>query len=218
MTNILVLGDSHAGCFRKAKNDYRYTVIDVGGATAYGSIKFSSVTNALSIFEDNLKRHPQNNYVCTQLGEVDCGFVMWVRSKRKGISIEKQLVSSLNNYKNFLTNTVNKYYAPKNTIVLSAPLPTILDNTDKRFLKGARSEVNATLEQRTELTIGYNQRLSVICKEEGYGWIDVTTDTMDKTTGLVDEKWKNSNPYDHHLNPDLIWQIYEDKIRKLIKK
>jgi len=218
MTKILVLGDSHANCFLQAKSDFEYTVVAVGGATAYGSIKLGSVTNALTIFEDNLKRHQQNQYVCTQLGEVDCGFVIWVRSKRQGIPIEAQLEASLNNYKKFLNNTVMKYYSPEHTIVLSAPLPTILDNTNKRFLKGARSEVEASLDQRTKLTVYYNQSLSEICREQGYIWVDVTTETMDKPTGLIDEKWKNTDPYDHHLNPKLIWQVYENKIREYIRK
>ena len=44
------------------------------------------------------------------LGKVDCGFVIWVRSKKYNISIDNQINESVTNLFNFIKNEVlNKY-------------------------------------------------------------------------------------------------------------
>ena len=213
MTKILALGDSHILCFRKAYSNIKYTITAIPGATAQGAVNPNSKTNALKEFTKSLKSHLTNDYVCVQLGEVDCGFLIWYRAKKHNISIEDQLQNSLSNYEQFLKNTLNTYYKNEKILVLSAPLPTIEDNTNPKFLTGARSTVTVSLRERTDLTIEYNTRLSNICKTNNYIWIDITSDILNKKTKLVDEKWKNLNPYDHHLNPDMIWKLYEQKIK-----
>lgn len=77
------------------------------------------------------------------LGEVDCGFVIWVRSKRYNISIDDQINNSVNNLFTFVDNIIaTEKYTNKDIIICGSILPTIKDNTDKKFLNGVRSEVD----------------------------------------------------------------------------
>ena len=70
------------------------------------------------------------------LGEVDCGFVIWVKSKRYNISIDDQINVSVNNLFTFVDNIIaTTNYTNKDIIICGSILPTIKDNTDKKFLK-----------------------------------------------------------------------------------
>lgn len=48
------------------------------------------------------------------LGEVDCGFVIWVRSKKYNISIDNQINESITNLFNFIKNEVLNKYSKEN--------------------------------------------------------------------------------------------------------
>ena len=66
------------------------------------------------------------------LGEVDCGFVIWVRSKRENISVDEQINNSINNLFKFLETRAKKFNN-ENIIIAGVPLPTIRDTTDKKL-------------------------------------------------------------------------------------
>ncbi len=96
MIKILVLGDSHCDIFRYCnikQNDIYFDVHNVGGATAQGSVNPNSNTNALNIFRNKIHKINKTDYkyVIINLGEVDCGFVIWYRKKKYNISTEEQL-------------------------------------------------------------------------------------------------------------------------------
>ena len=57
------------------------------------------------------------------LGEVDCGFLIWLLSKSKNISVRKLLRKSIQNLLNFILQINN--YDIKNIIVCGATLPTV---------------------------------------------------------------------------------------------
>ena len=67
-----------------------------------------------------------------------------VSKKKYNDCIKSQLERSLNNYFQFLKQEVERYFPSENILVCCVVPPTIQDNTDKRFLKGARTEVTAT--------------------------------------------------------------------------
>ena len=103
----------------------------------------------------------------TMLGEVDCGFVIWYRKKKYNDSIKSQLERSSNNYFQFLKQEVEKYFPSENILVCCVVPLTIQENTDKSFLKGARTEVTETQLERAKLTETYNHYLSKICRKRG---------------------------------------------------
>ena len=155
---ILCCGDSHAGVFNycnSRQNNFVFDVRIVGGATAQGAVNPNSKTDALNIFEKKINS-TRADKILIMLGEVDCGFVIWVRSKRYNISIDEQINNSVNNLFTFVDNIIaTKNYTNKDIIICGSILPTIKDSTDKRFLGGARSEVDVSQLERTkkQLTI-----------------------------------------------------------------
>ena len=85
--DILVFGDSHSMVFRycnNKQNKFKFHVCEVGGATALGLVNPNSKTNALPIFSNKIRNSNSKMFkkVFLMLGEVDCGFVIWVCSKK----------------------------------------------------------------------------------------------------------------------------------------
>ncbi len=115
---------------------------------------------------------------------------------------------SLNNYIAFVTDVLLKHVAPCRVTLLGAVLPTLLDNTDKRFLKGERAAVTATLRQRKNLTKLYNKYLLAIAGRLGTNYVGITRHIQDDTTKLIDERLKNDDPFDHHLSPQKTSQFW----------
>lgn len=224
MYNILVLGDSHIDVFRFSNMKTKYfnfITIEVPGATAMGATNPNSETNALNTFTDILEKYKTElenkiHYVMIMLGEVDCGFVVWVRSKKYNISIEEQLNLSLSNYKKFIENTVLKYFNANQIILLGSVLPTIKDNTDKRFLNGVRSEVNTPLRKRIETTLQYNNNLLMISQELQTYYIDITDIIIDNENNCVKQKYLNNNPFNHHLDNFKTYRLWCDKLKEII--
>lgn len=197
--NILILGDSHTQVFKYINNNlqsnYIFSICEVGGATAQGAVNPNSKTNALHIFKNRLTKFKKFDKIMIMLGEVDCGFVIWVRSKKYGISVDHQISISIENLFKFIKENVCPKYKNEDIIIIGAVLPTIRDNTDKKFLGGARADVDASQEERTLKTFEYNNILQQKCKEEGYLYIDITNEILNKEKNIVADKYLNENPY-----------------------
>lgn len=218
--NILVLGDSHSRVFKycnKKQNKIKFNVCDVGGATCQGSVNPNSKTNALKIFKNkilNIKKKP--NKIIIMLGEVDCGFLIWVRAKKYNISVDDQINLSINNLFVFIKNIIIEKLNMKQTdiIVLGSILPTIKDNLNKKYLNGARKDVTISQKERTKKTIEYNNILKKKCIENNYKYIDITKYILDINTNTINNIFLNKDPCDHHLDSKsyILWLIELNKI------
>ena len=217
--NILVCGDSHANVFRYSnikQSKYRFDVCEVGGATALGLVNPNSKTEALPIFSKKIQSTPSSKLII-MLGEVDCGFVIWVRSKRYNISVDEQLQTSIHNLFQFIETKVKSYgYVSNDIIIAGVILPTIKDNTNKKYLNGARSEVDVDQYTRTQKTLEYNQMLKTRCNDYGYHYIDIT-DNIVGEDGLVQDQYLSENHTDHHLSSPNTYQFWINNIRLLVK-
>lgn len=217
--NILVCGDSHTRVFsycNKQQVLFKFDVCEVGGATAQGAVNPNSKTDALGIFSTKLKHTTKANKVLIMLGEVDCGFVIWVRSKRYNISVDEQLQSSIHNLFQFIETKVRSYgYVPNDIIVVGVILPTIKDNTNKKYLNGARKEVDVDQYTRTQKTLEYNQILKTRCNAYGYHYIDITEEIAGED-GLINDEYLSENHTDHHLSNPKTHQFWINKIQLLI--
>jgi len=215
--SILVLGDSHTRCFLSENTQnsiFKYEVKCVTGASAQGAVNPNSTTNALQEFQNILSTDTSiYDAVTIQLGEVDCGFVIWYRSQKYKISIQEQVNLSLANYEKFLKEIVEPKF--KNVLVLSVPMPFIEDTSNNNFLSGSRKGITASLKDRTELTLNYNKKLYNICQKNKYHFIDVTNDTVDDRF-KVKQEYLNKNKWDHHMNPKVIWKVYEKRIKECL--
>jgi lysophospholipase L1-like esterase len=211
---IMVLGDSHSLVFKHyTGNNFSFDVNVVHGATARGSINPNTKTNSLNIFENSLKKE-KADMIAVMLGEVDCGYLIWYKNKFEGKSIKSQLDDSILKLTGFLTTYVEEYYPKKEIILLGAPPPTIKDNTEKKFLKGARSSINTPIEKRTRLTIEYNRILKEVSRKQGYNYIDINNDVMEGYE--VKNQYLSEDPFDHHLNSETTINIWVDKLNELL--
>ena len=214
---ILCCGDSHTRVFdycNSRQNEFVFDVCDVGGATAQGAVNLNSKTDALNIFEKKINS-TRADKILIMLGEVDCGFLIWVRSKKHNISIDDQINVSVNNLFTFVDNIIaTKNYTNKDIIICGSILPTIKDNTDKKYLNGARSEVDVSQLERTKKTIEYNNLLKINCRKYGYNYIEIVDDILGKD-GIVKGEFLNSNSADHHLNNEKTYKLWLSKLRNM---
>ena len=220
--NILFFGDSHTRRYithgaNKIQNEIKFDVCAVGGATAQGAVNPHSKTKALSIYRKTLERKKNNDYdyFGIMLGEVDCGFVIWYRAKKYNKSIQEQTMLAVNNLEEFLKNNVEKVFSEDKIVVVGATLPNIKDNTDKKFLHGARSEVDASLQERIDCTFEYNKQLSIMAENNNYQYFDITKETFDQENYCVFPQFLNKDPYDHHFDSKSVAPLFVDKFKKL---
>ncbi|WBQ16845.1 SGNH/GDSL hydrolase family protein [Sphingobium yanoikuyae] len=206
MTELLFLGDSHMNCLAKPITEgrlrgYDCRIVQVPGATAVGLRHPKSKTQALQRFRDVLLPFRPDCIPVFQIGEVDCGFVIWVRAQRHGESVQQQLDASLAAYLNFLSEMQSAGYCRQ--IVTSATLPTIDDNpATMGEVHILRQEVQATQRERTDLTLTYNYRLQQGCRARGIDFLDIAELMLDPQTRLIRDDLKNPNLGDHHIHPD----------------
>jgi len=215
---ILCCGDSHTGIFKycdSKQNDFQFDVCIVSGATAQGAVNPNSKTNALKIFKEKINTTKANKLLI-MLGEVDCGFVVWVRSKRYNISVDEQIKISVENLFSFVYDIVKgeNNYTHEDIIIAGAVLPTIKDSTDKRYLCGARSEVDISQIERTRKTIEYNNILRNRCEQYGYRYIEITNHIMG-SEGIVKNEFLHSNTSNHHLDDDKTYNLWIDQLKML---
>ena len=187
----------------------------VGGATAVGLRHPTSKTQALAVFRERLTPFDPRVIPIFQLGEVDCGFVIWVRSRRYSESVDEQLSASLEAYAGFLRETRDQGY--HDLVVTSATLPTIRDNQLDGEVALLRAEVKASHRERTDLTLEYNNRLAKICATEGLLFADLTSDLIDPETLLLNERFRHADPKDHHLNPETAGPVWARRVREVIE-
>lgn len=197
--NVLIIGDSHAGVFdhegfKSRFPDYEFTVVSVGGATISGLDNPNSKTQAMPIFRKfyyNLKP----DLVITQIGEVDTGFVLWYKAERSGSPVELLLEQAMTNYEKML----KEFSVPDQTIVVSAPLPTIKGGQALGEVANARKSISATQKSRINLTLDFNQKLHHLCDSLGCHFVNLDKDSPNEK-GNVRENLLSTDPCYHHYD------------------
>lgn len=220
--NILFFGDSHTQQYinleaNKIQNEIKFDACCVFGATAQGAVNPNSKTQALATYRKHLETKKANDYdyCAIMLGEVDCGFVIWYRAKKYSKTIQEQIKLAVNNLEEFLKKDVKRYFSNNKIVVVGATLPTIKDNTDRSFLNGARSEVDASLQERIDCTFEYNKQLAIMAKKNNYRYFDISNETFDQENYCVFPQFLHKNPYDHHFDARSVAPIFVDKFKKL---
>jgi protein associated with RNAse G/E len=217
--NILTVGDSHSNIFKicdKQTNKINFKSIVVDGASAQGSVNPRSKTNFLETFKQEKSKINLNfDHIIIMIGEVDCGFVIWYRSEKYNISVDKQLINSVDKLFEFIKNEFSLFH-PEQIIVVGSILPTILDNTDKNILRGERKLVKASQIERTTLTLEYNTELKNRCKKLGYNYEDITSLIINKKTNLVNDYFLNDDRSDHHLSSIKTYRLWLDTLTKYV--
>jgi hypothetical protein len=217
--HLLFIGDSHTQMFQYIKQEkllreFSIQTVVVPGATAQGMVNPNSRTNALEFFKRIVGKR-QYRAIFIQLGEVDCGFVIWYRCMKHGESVEYQLERSLENYFNFVKYLVGKGH--EQVVLTGAILPTIKDNgVSWGEVAHLRKEVQATRKERTDLTLRYNDSLKRFARKIGVSYIDITSYILDVRTGLISDEYLNENPYDHHLSASKVAPFWVREIEQCL--
>jgi hypothetical protein len=213
--SLYFLGDSHILVPQRAFDMGLFGGVEcffasVGGATAVGLRHPTSRTQALVHFRKCLLPYNRKYLPVFQLGEVDTGFLSWLRAQEYGESVHHQIDQSIIAYRNFLREMKNAGY--DDLIVTSATPPTIRDGDSRGEVHYLRREVRATYRERSDLTASYNRSLAAACVQEEFTFVDFTPDFVDPATGLLNEYFRSDNPCDHHLDRERAGQVWAKRI------
>ena len=215
---LYCLGDSHARVFDRVAESRLLdkTTLDVTwvlGATALGLANPNSTSNALKDFRAVLDHVPVDEALVILLGEIDAGYLIWYRAEVKGHDLDEEFERSLGNYTEFLDSLVDE--GRRQLIVATLPPPTIEDYATWKGLGNARELVTASIEDRTAMTLAYNERLRVWAAKHGIRLLDIEADVMDAETGRVRAELVNPDPLNHHLHPERFAEIVAGRLREL---
>jgi hypothetical protein len=201
--NLFALGDSHLEALNFAADlgilhvaSHHFSIVP--GATAVGLRNPNSLTDAINIFKSSLLTQPIDSHVITHLGEVDCGFVIWWRAQKYGDSVEKQYRESICAYSQFLDEVLLNGFTK--ICIAGASLPSIRDGIDLSDVANKRSEINASIRERTELTLRYNHGLNELANKLGISYFDINDVVLDQSSNVVHDFFRNPDPCDHHLD------------------
>ena len=223
LRKIHFIGDSHAGVFWDMEFSPLYfwritpKIKVVHGATATGLANPNSKTQALGIFENYLKEEVnKDDYVVFQLGEVDCGFAIWYRAEKHGLSIQKQTQLAIDNYSSLIqkSSAING----KKTIICSAVLPTIQEGYNFGEVANLRKEVKANIKERTQLTLGFNSMLRKLAEKNCLAFIDLDKSLLDEKTSIIHSKFLHKDPANHHLNSSSLAKIISKELSFIVSK
>lgn len=207
---ILVLSDSHGGVFEYIHdNDLllpNYINAEIiGGATAYGLNNENSTTNSFNKFISTLKKFKKYDTILIQLGEVDCSFILWYKAEKLNKKPEEIISYSLKGYEKLIKELKS---FNKKIVITGAILPTLKDNQKAEKSAELRNTINATQIERTNLVLEYNKQLKYLARKYNIFYIDISEKTINKTTGLLDERYVKQEEIDHHQcfkNTSVLW-------------
>lgn len=185
----------------------------VDGATITGLPNPNSKTQAGPIIIRYLQTVKPSDYIMLCFGEVDCGYLIWYRSQKYNESIDKHLDLAAANYFDLVRRMLER--APKHVIVCSVPPPTISDNSSWGEVANARKEVVASQIERTILTGRFNKMLSEFCEAHGVSFLDLDPYLLDEQTGVVSDRYMNSDPLDHHLDNRMYGNVVASQLAAL---
>ena len=223
LRKIHFIGDSHTEVFWNMEFSpwyfWRLTpkIKVVHGATATGLTNPNSKTQALDIFENYLKKEVnKNDYVVFQLGEVDCGFAIWYRAEKHGLSIQKQTLLAIDNYSILIqkASAING----KKTIICSAVLPTIQDGNNFGEVANLRKEVKANIIERTQLTLNFNRMLRQLAEKNHLPFINLDQSLLNEKTSVIHSKFLHKDTTNHHLDPSSLAKIISKELNFIISK
>jgi hypothetical protein len=214
---VLVLGDSHVNLFKlarwqKATPAFDWQITEVVGATLSGLQNPRSKTQAGNILKKALTEQTAEVIVLC-LGEVDTGFVIWFRSERDGIDIRQSAQRAIENYCSLIKECSSK----AKVVVLSAPLPTLLDGSLISSIAQDRSSVKASQMERTELTCWFNNQIETWCKQQDIHYVNLDNGSKGQD-GLVSESLRHPDPKNHHYNPKHYQKLLLENLMPVIKK
>jgi hypothetical protein len=218
---ILVLGDSHCGVFEYSFDHgflapHLLNCEIVAGATAYGLNGEHSVTQAWQKFDGALLRFNNADTIVIVLGECDCSFALWARGLRLEVAPATLIGDSLAGLRRLLGRIKDDpRLVGKQVILIGAILPTVADDSLAIQENILRRSIGASQLERTRLVLEYNDRLSQMATELGLTYFDLTEQTRNSETGMVDARFV-ARPDDHHLSHSASGPLWSKRLLELL--
>jgi O-antigen/teichoic acid export membrane protein len=202
-------GDSHVGVFstlnrKRCMRGWHFRGTIVRGATAFGMANPNSKTNAYKIFSGWLARLPPNQVTLFMLGEVDVGYLIWMKAKQTGEDPYNLLEQALSRYFWFLERHASHLHK---LVLVSALLPAAGDDHNDPAMLNLRKGLTASQRERTDLTLEYNRRLRVWAQAKGVYFIDMDEALLDPETRLLRAEYVHKNRVDHHYVQETFSQL-----------
>lgn len=216
---IYCIGDSHNAVFDYIKkadpmHQAHLRCVTVTGATIFGLANPNSKSNALPIFQRELRNAPKGAFVTVLLGEIDCGFLIWLRAQKNSTSINIEFNESLSRYTSFIKWLQS---LPVSGIgIISVPPQTIPDGPTTSDIANQRSAASASYKERTILTNQYNENLKRISNELDICFINMDAYLLDQKTGTAHSSLLSRNPKDHHLNKQACAPLYAEALHNFV--
>ncbi|MDE1146600.1 MAG: SGNH/GDSL hydrolase family protein [Azospirillaceae bacterium] len=200
LTHMMVLADSHGHSFRRAVDlglfpSRSVSVCANHDTTAAGLRNPNSFSRGLYQFRTVIKFMERSDILAIQVGEVDCGHLIW-RRVEKGWTLDEALAASLAGYQGFLDELHGMGF---HKIILTGAILPLLSDDQIADGDEARRTVLVSQRDRTDLTLRYNAALRDIAHERGLRYVDITDDLTDPATGMADPAYRHPHPGDHHL-------------------
>jgi hypothetical protein len=208
---ILVLSDSHGRTLKMIKSFF-IKQKEVAGSSINGLKNQNSKTKALINFRSFLEKSNGFDYCLLMLGEVDANIVIWNKSKRDCVPVSEVLLNTINIYSNFIEQEVFNYYKPSQVIIAGANLPSVSDDLALIQNSVPRRSIKATQKERTELTLRLNNSFKDLAALKGCRYIDITDNTIDSNTGLLNDEFLRHDGRDHHLPTKKTYMFWEQKL------
>ena len=205
MSDTLIMGDSHALCFKPLTHN----LVTIRGASAQGLANQHSKYQALNKCISALQTFKPKK-VFLLFGEIDCNATIWHYSEKYNIPIDDQLSRSINNYSKFLTTIVSTYVKSLDISVLAPILPTIPTNDILTQKSKMRRSITVSQEDRTLLTNNFNNKLKKICSENIFNFYTINDILIDKDTNLINLQYCKKN--DHHLPKNVALSLWREKL------
>lgn len=217
---LLFCGDSHLAPIWKGYKAGLFGMrscrsVLVAGATARGLSNPRSVSGARRKFLEALLPWAPRVIPVFLIGEVDCNAVVWMRSAAAGTDPDTELARSVSGYLAFLDEVRTAGY--RRIVVLAAPPPTVEGGDLPRAHSDLRRGIAASRRVRTELTGRFNRAVAEGCRTRGFEFLDLTDAWIDPATGLVAERFRRSDPLDHHFDEAVAAPVWVEAIRKALR-
>jgi hypothetical protein len=216
---IHVIADSHGVALQEINFEKEFNIkaeyCIVPGATASGLSNPNSKTKAFPKFKEYINKNvKKNDITIIQLGEVDCGFTIWLRAQKNELPLEAMLQEAFVNYTTFIRNVILKNC--RKIIIASAILPTIDDKARFGIVANLRSEIKANQIERTELTMSFNKMIVNWTLDKDIIYLNLEKYLFNSETKVIKSNFLNTDKTDHHPEPTEISKIYLAELKKYI--
>lgn len=211
METINVIGDSHCMYWSHANRlttNYRFLVCEQHGATARGLMNPDSYSKAHQKFIGWLA--DKSGKLIINVGEVDCAGNASAKV-HNGTSVEESVALCMEPYEEF----IDKYCSKFDKVIL---VGSIIPSVDDPYVHKAnewRRQISLTIQERTNITLAYNDALRSMAQRKGLEYIDITHELVDSNTGVMDfNRWCRAR-HDNHIKPQCA-EYYLIELEKVI--